>query len=484
MFVLPIVVAVFCLCVLVLPGPVTLLCGLLVTLQVAGLGMRFWSARRDLRIPDQGRMSQRPVFTVHVATHNEPPALVTATLHALAAQDWPAADYEVIVIDNNTTDPALWQPVRDVCDGLGDRFRFLHRTGVVGAKAGALNIALSVARPDATHVVTVDADYSVGPRFLTQAAMALDLTGADYVQFPQAYSGCDGVADGIDAELAEYFQTSARMADVAEAVLLTGTLCVISVEALRAVDGWSGRTITEDADLGVRLCRMGFTGRFIGRIVGRGLLPFSLRDLERQRHRWASGNLQTLIAHAPALLAGQGGLGWRKRAAIVSQLTAWINLSLLPVVALLVGLATGRGGDALVLLAGASVWLTLIDIASRLMGQGRPVRTGPAIRAAAICHRIALAPVAACATLEAMIGRSLPFAVTDKSGTANRVGHVPATSLVLFTAAALLLPQALAQGWVVTGAVAALLLPLPAAWATARTLDRYRLRVTTSPTGV
>ena len=46
------------------------------------------------------------------------------TLDALARLDYPR--YEVIVIDNNTRDPAIWQPVEAHCHKLGDRFRFFH----------------------------------------------------------------------------------------------------------------------------------------------------------------------------------------------------------------------------------------------------------------------------------------------------------------------------------------------------------------------
>ena len=482
MFVVPTLLAVILLCVVKAPGLLVAVCAVVVALQVAGMVTRMWSTRYGIRVPLDGSAPVSPIFSVHVAAHNEPPAMVIATLSALAAQDWPVQDYEVIVIDNNTADPALWHPVRDACDTLGDHVRFLHRTGVVGAKAGALNIALAASRPDATHIVTVDADYRVVPHFLSQAAAALTLTGADYIQFPQAYIGCAGIADGVDAELAEYFLTNARMADVAEAVLLTGTLCVISASALRTVGGWSGRTITEDADLGVRLCRMGFTGRFIGQIVGRGLLPLSQRDLERQRHRWASGNLQTLMAHAAGLCVGRGGMGLRRRAAIVSQLTAWLNLSLLPVVAMLCGLATGQGGDALLVLTGLSVWLTVLDIALRLLWQGRHAQTSSRVRASAILHRIALAPVAACATLEALCGRPLTFAVTDKSGQ-TQGGDISSASAILFFGAACVLPQAPSHGGIVTVAVLILMVPWPAGRAMAQTLDRYRLNVTRTQTG-
>ena len=483
MFVVPALLAAVGLLVLLAPAVASVLCGFVIAVQMLGLALRFWSTGQAVPVPAaRAGVKASPIFTVHVATHNEPPELVIATLRALAAQDWPATDFEVIVIDNNTADPALWLPVSDACEAMGPHIRFMHRDGVRGAKAGALNIALTEARSDATHVVTVDADYVVGPQFLRQAATALGLTGADYVQFPQAYVGSAGVADGVDAELAEYFLTSARRADIAEAVLLTGTLCVISIAALRAVGGWSGRTITEDADLGVRLCRDGFTGRFIGQVVGRGVLPFSLSDLSRQRHRWASGNLQTLRAHAPALLSWNTGMSLHRRAAVISQLTAWLNLSLLPVAALLFGLATGQGGRTLLVLAGLSVWLTLADIAVRLLGQGCRAQTPLPVRAAAICHRLALAPVAACATLEALCGRSLGFTVTNKSG-ATRTRDLPTAGLLLFGAALLSLPAALPHGWVVTGAVLALLLPLPAGLITARALETYRRHVTTPLTG-
>ncbi|BAS11722.1 glycosyltransferase [Arthrobacter sp. Hiyo8] len=75
-----------------------------------------------------------PRVSIHVPTHAEPPGMVMATLDALAALDYP--NFEVLVIDNNTTDPALWEPLREHCLVLGDRFRFLHVEGISGAKAG------------------------------------------------------------------------------------------------------------------------------------------------------------------------------------------------------------------------------------------------------------------------------------------------------------------------------------------------------------
>lgn len=462
-----------------------LLCCTILALQVSSIVVRILVSRIDAPLTLRANTAVAPVFSIHVATHNDPPVMVQATLQALAAQTWSGADYEIILIDNNTCDPGLWEPVRDVCARLGPRFRFFHRKGVKEAKAGALNIALSETRADATHIVTVDADYRVAPHFLTLAARALARTGADYIQFPQAYACCETVAAGIDTELEEYFRTHARMADEVEAVLLTGTLSVISKSALEAVGGWSGKTTTEDAELGVRLCRRGFYGRFVMTVVGRGLLPFSLRDLETQRHRWASGNFRTLIVHASAILLGRDGLGWRQRGAILSQLTAWLNLLLLPTGILLVALLSEQAETALAGVASASILFGFAVLVGHLAWRGLHDGKAPMVIVAAIAQRIALAPVSALATVEVIFGKPMHFVVTNKSCAprAHRT-ELPIATLMLFGTAALGLISAAQGGWPTVAAVLVLTLPLPAALATARTLNRYRVTLAHSGGGV
>ena len=54
-----------------------------------------------------------PKVSLHLAICNEPPEMVIQTLDALAKLDYP--DFEVLVIDNNTKDPAVWRPVQAYC---------------------------------------------------------------------------------------------------------------------------------------------------------------------------------------------------------------------------------------------------------------------------------------------------------------------------------------------------------------------------------
>ncbi|WP_369682687.1 glycosyltransferase family 2 protein [Roseovarius sp. M141] len=453
-----------------------IVCAAIVAIQVALMALRPIIACLPTSLTAGQQRSVTPRFSIHVATHSEPPHLVIRTLRALLDQDWPSGGYEIIVMDNNTADPALWKPVATFCTAHPCRITFLHRMGVRGAKAGALNIALAHTRADATHVVTVDADYVVHRDFLSRAAEALHRTGADYVQFPQSYVATTTTAPGVDAELEEYFRTDAAGADEAEAVLLTGTLCVISKAALIDVGGWSGVTTTEDADLGVRLCHAGFTGRFINRVVGKGLLPLSLRDLEKQRYRWCSGNVQTLLRHGRTILTPVGNFNLHKRLVILSQLTAWFSLALVPSALLTVWLLTGQGQTVAATLAAGAILLGLADITTRVVVRG--IRDGQALPVIlhALACRIALAPQSAKATFDALTGCRLTFVVTDKAG-GKGDPSLSACHLMVFLTAILLLLGVQPTEPLIRAALLALLLPLPAALLTDTSLRAYRAAI-------
>ena len=306
------------------------------------------------RIPDAGVEASVTRLCVHIAARNEPPGVLIATLESLREQVG-APDHEVIVIINNTPARNLWQPIEDWCRAAGPRFRFVRRDNVTGAKAGALNIALAQTDASASHIVVLDADYRVVPGFLAMVGRELRATGADFIQFPQAYRHMSPRTEGLSFELAEYFDRHARAANLAHAMLLTGTLSVIRRDALAAVGGWPSQSCTEDAELGTALIAAGYRGVFVDRIVGRGLMPLDLRNLHRQRARWAAGNARVLVEALRRWRRGgrDAGAGPFQRLLVVAQLATWLNLGAIAVVTLILGVGqaaiggwTGQGGRA------------------------------------------------------------------------------------------------------------------------------------------
>lgn len=429
-------------------------------------------ARPRLHTADRRASDQPPMFSVHVATHEEPPQMVIATLRALARQVG-APDYEVILLDNNTKDLSLLLPVQRTCRDLGPRFRFFHVEGVTGAKAGALNIALRHTDRAATHVVVVDADYCVAPAFLATAAAELACRDDDFIQFPQAYRNVSGAAAGLSLEMADYFLRHARQADSAKAMLLTGTLSVIRRSALEAAGGWSARTITEDAELALRLLQQGFQGRFVDRIVGRGILPIDFTGLALQRYRWTAGN-------ADMLRQGFKGMSARTAIQVFAQLTAWANMAL-PLTAGLTGgtcalLLGDDSGQAARLCALSGFGLLLVVLSVCLpMVISTIVRGRPALPVilAALAVRIAMIVPSAMASIDAILGRSGTFRRTAKDAgeASERIGWLfPA-----LTAAGLAILWSWSfLPWLGLAGAVVLMLPHPFARRTCTSLAAYR----------
>ncbi len=263
------------------------------------LWLRQWRRPFPLRAVED---KERAFVSVHVPAYNEPPELLIETLNALADLDYPS--FEVLVIDNNTKDPAVWEPVRDHCAGLGERFRFFHVSPLAGYKAGALNYALRETDPRAQVVAVIDADYVVHRRWLRDLVPPFADPEIGIVQAPQDYR--DGHQNAFKAMcLAEYrgfFHLGMVTRNERNAIIQHGTMTMIRRDLLEGVGGWAEWCITEDAELGLKIFERGYKALYIPCTYGRGLMPDTFADFKKQRYRWAYGAVRILKAHRPELL--------------------------------------------------------------------------------------------------------------------------------------------------------------------------------------
>ncbi len=323
-------------------------------------GGRISAAGIEASPPQRTERADEPFISIHVPTCNEPPGLVVQTLEALRRIEY--ASYEVIVLDNNTSNEAFWKPVERYCAEAGPRFRFLHIAKLEGYKAGALNVARTLTASEAEFILVIDADYRVEPSLLREALAYFSDDEVALVQFPQAYLNVSGDNEGLRGDYAHFFQVYMNLANRLNSVLSTGTVSVLRKDALDAVGGWSDRTITEDAEVGLRLKKFGYRTAYVPSVLGRGLMPSDLAALRSQRERWAYGNAQTLMS----LVGDEANtMSLRQLVGVVLQLTAWFNLLLLPIVTLI-------GTSALMLVSPhplyeevalvsiASIWLHLV----------------------------------------------------------------------------------------------------------------------------
>ena len=279
--------------------------------------------RRRLGAPLMSSGARSPRVSIHVPAYNEPPAMLIETLDALARLDYP--DFEVLVIDNNTSDEAVWRPVEAHCAQLGPRFRFFHVAPLAGFKAGALNYALARTAPDAEIVAVIDSDYVVDARWLRDLTPAFRDQRIAIVQAPQDYrdEGASAFKAMCYAEYRGFFHIGMITRNERNAIIQHGTMTMVRRRQLEDCGGWAEWCITEDAELGLRIFEAGFDASFVPSSYGRGLMPDTFVDFKKQRFRWAYGAMQILKAHARALFLEGGPLSPGQRYHFIAGWLPW-----------------------------------------------------------------------------------------------------------------------------------------------------------------
>ncbi|WP_457374297.1 glycosyltransferase [Pseudomonas sp. TE12234] len=260
--------------------------------------------RRREFLPVVGDSSYRPKVSIHVPCYNEPPEMVKQTLDALANLDYP--DFEVLIIDNNTKDPAVWEPVRDYCETLGPRFKFFHVAPLAGFKGGALNYLIPHTAKDAEVIAVIDSDYCVHPNWLKHMVPHFADPKIAVVQSPQDYRDQNESTFKklCYAEYKGFFHIGMVTRNDRDAIIQHGTMTMTRRSVLEEL-GWADWCICEDAELGLRVFERGLSAAYYHDSYGKGLMPDTFIDFKKQRFRWAYGAIQIIKRHTASLLRGK-----------------------------------------------------------------------------------------------------------------------------------------------------------------------------------
>lgn len=271
-----------------------------------------------------GEPGLAPFVSVHVPCRNEQPEHVIACVESLLAQDYPA--FEIVVIDNNTTDEALWRPLEAFCLQHRGRVKFFHVENMQGFKAGALRYTLEKTDPRATVIGLVDADYIVDRNWLKDCTRHfMGKVGA--VQAPQDYMQEYNslFMRSIYDEYVGFFRIGMVQRNESNAIIQHGTMLLVDREVLGKVGGWQTDTIVEDTDLGLRLLIGGYECAYVNRVYGRGRLPERFSEYRKQRFRWSYGAMRVIVKYWKELFGLRPGLTWVQRGHFLLGWVPWIG---------------------------------------------------------------------------------------------------------------------------------------------------------------
>jgi len=395
------------------------------------LGTEHWVRRITPSVRHAVPDADLPFVSLHVPAHNEPPDMVIQTLRSLLRLDYPR--YEIILIDDNTDDEALWRPVEDWC--RRHAVKFVHLADWPGYKSGALNYALREMTSDEAELIgVVDADYQLEPGFLRRCAPPFIDPWIGFVQSPQDYRGWREARyyRRLYYSYKYFFAVSQPSRNEHDGAIFAGTMGLIRRVALDELGGWDEWCITEDAELSLRLLRAGWSGLHVDQSWGYGIMPLTFEALKGQRYRWCFGGIQILRMHWRSLMFGRekasNHLSTAQRWSYLAGALQWYGdlLGLLFLVFLLAGafnLATGGGQlfrKLTVFLVAAVPVLVLLGLvrAIVLLRRGTGAGWRDAIGAFFIWQSTSL--VVARASVLALFARKAAFLRTPKTSERTR----------------------------------------------------------------
>jgi hypothetical protein len=236
-----------------------------------------------------------PTYSIIAPLHREA-RVVDQLLSAIERLDYPAEKLDVILVveaDEPATHAAITRRNHRIPITVIPAPPSEPRT-----KPKALNIALELAR--GSFVTIFDAEDRPDSQQLRRALEAFGSDGDD-LACVQAQLCIDTdtswLARYFTAEYAGHFDVLLpKLAEFGLPLPLGGSSNHFRTAALREVGGWDPYNVTEDADLGMRLARLGYRCGVI-RSTTYEEAPTTVTRWLGQRSRWLKGWMQTFLVH-------------------------------------------------------------------------------------------------------------------------------------------------------------------------------------------
>lgn len=277
-----------------------------VFLSIGGFLYMYRMNKTDGHIP----LKEYPFVSVMVPAHNES-AVIARTVRALLSFDYPVDKYEVIIINDNSSDNTH-QMLEDVQKEMPDRQLIVVSTdNIVGGKgkSNALNIGLSVAKGQVLAVY--DADNTPEPQalsILVENLVSDASLGAVIGKFRTRNRNASLLTRFVNIEtLAYQCMNQAGRWFFFKLCTIPGTNFVIRRHIIESIGGWDPNALSEDTEVSFRIYRMGYHIRMIPNAVTWEQEPFRLGIWFKQRTRWAVGNLYVLSANVKYIFDKKAG---------------------------------------------------------------------------------------------------------------------------------------------------------------------------------
>lgn len=253
-----------------------------------------------------------PAYSILVPLYDEA-AMVPHLLHAMSSLDYPPEKLDILFLAEADDTPTL---------AAFSARRLPGHMAVIAVpsskprtKPKALNFALPLTRGQ--FVTIFDAEDRPEPDQLRKAVAAFRDAPKKNAHKLGCVQAALAITNSSDSFFTRHFALEymglfdaflPALAQFNLPIPLGGTSNHFRREALIKAGGWDPYNVTEDADLGIRLARMGYTTQMIASTTYEEA-PVTFSLWVRQRARWFKGWWQTWLVHMRHPLALMGDLG-------------------------------------------------------------------------------------------------------------------------------------------------------------------------------
>lgn len=247
---------------------------------------------------------EAPFVSIMVPAHNEG-KVITKTVESLLALDYPHDRYEIIVINDNSSDNSseLLGNLQRKHDGRN--LIVINTDAVTGGKgkSNALNIGFKQSRGELIAIYDADnTPEKTALRYLVAEITNDDTLGAVIGKFRTRNRNTNLLTRFINIETLSFqWMAQAGRWKLFKLCTIPGTNFIMRRSIVESIGGWDVKAIAEDTEISFRIYMMGYRIKFQPKSVTWEQEPQTVKVWFKQRTRWAKGNIYVIIKNIPLL---------------------------------------------------------------------------------------------------------------------------------------------------------------------------------------
>ncbi|BAL61715.1 glycosyltransferase [Melissococcus plutonius] len=269
--------------------------------------------KTDKLLPPELEDEKAPFVSIMVPAHNEG-IVIVRTVEALLNFNYPKDHYEIIVINDNSTDNSKELLAEIQATTSEQLLKVINTDNVTGGKgkSNALNIGFKEARGE--FIAIYDADNTPEPnalRYLVGELVNDQEYGAAIGKFRTRNRHVNLLTRFVNIETLSFqWMAQAGRFQLFKLCTIPGTNFIVRRTILEEIGGWDEKALAEDTEISFRIYMMGYKIKFQPKAVTWEQEPQTLPVWFKQRTRWVKGNIYVIVKNAKLLFNPQARRIW------------------------------------------------------------------------------------------------------------------------------------------------------------------------------